>query len=246
MTAEHSVNAQAREEQPWWKTAVLYQIYPRSYQDSNGDGVGDLQGITARLPYIAELGATAIWISPFFESPMEDFGYDVTDHRAVDPLFGTVDDFETLVQRAHELGLKVLIDVVLSHVSDQHPWFAEARQKPGSRYEDCFVWAEPAADGGPPNNWLSVFGGPAWTFEPNRGQYYLHNFLSSQPDLNFHHEPVAEEALSVVKFWLDRGVDGFRLDTVNFYFHDKELRDNPPASFIDTASVNADNPYGHF
>ena len=231
---------------PWWKSAVLYQIYPRSFMDSNGDGIGDLAGITARLPYVADLGATAIWISPFFKSPMEDFGYDVSDHRAVDPLFGSLDDFDSLIAKAHDLGLKVLIDVVLSHVSEQHPWFESARQGKGSDYEDCFVWAEPGPDGGPPNNWLSVFGGPAWTFEPNRGQYYLHNFLASQPDLNFHHKPVADEALSVVEFWLERGVDGFRLDTVNFYFHDEGLRNNPPATFIDTASVNADNPYGHF
>jgi alpha-glucosidase len=231
---------------PWWKTAVIYQVYPRSYQDSSGDGVGDLAGITERLPYIADLGATAIWISPFFKSPMEDFGYDVTDHCAVDPLFGTIEDFERLITRAHELGLKILIDLVLSHVSEQHAWFESARQHIGAEWEECFVWASPAEDGGPPNNWLSVFGGPAWTFEPRRGQYYLHNFLTSQPDLNFHHPRVQEDALSIVKFWLERGVDGFRLDTVNFYFHDQELRDNPKAAYIDTDSVNADNPYGHF
>ena len=230
----------------WWKTAVLYQIYPRSFQDSNGDGVGDLRGIFDRLPYIADLGFTAIWISPFFESPMQDFGYDVSNHRAIDPLFGSLDDFDALVERAHAVGLQVLIDLVLSHVSDQHAWFSASREARGAAYEECFVWADPAPDGGPPNNWLSVFGGPAWTFEPARNQYYLHNFLSSQPDLNYHNEVVQAEALDIAKFWLDRGVDGFRIDTVNFLFHDRQLRDNPKASKVDTESVTADNPYGHY
>ncbi len=240
---------QARPEQPvdkdWWRGAVIYQIYPRSFQDSNGDGIGDLAGIIHRLPYIADLGADAIWISPFFTSPMLDFGYDVSDYRDVDPMFGTLGDFDALLERAHELGLKVMIDLVLSHTSDQHPWFKESRTSGENAKSDWYVWADAKPDGGPPTNWLSIFGGPAWEWDGERMQYYLHNFLKEQPDLNFHNPEVQDALLDVVRFWLDRGVDGFRLDTINFYFHDPKLRDNPallPGDRND-AIAPAVNPY---
>jgi len=227
----------------WWKKGVIYQIYPRSFQDHDGDGVGDLKGIEQRLDYLHALGVTAIWISPFFQSPMKDFGYDIHNHRAVDPLFGSLDDFDNLIEKAHHRGIRVLIDLVLSHTADTHPWFESARQSKTSEWGDCYVWADPKENGDPPNNWLSIFGGSAWTFEPKRGQYYLHNFLDSQPDLNFHCEAVQKEALSIARWWLERGVDGFRLDTVNFYFHDRQLRDNPLAAHPDDQVVSLDNPY---
>ena len=213
--------------EPWWRGAVLYQIYPRSFLDSNGDGIGDLAGITTKLDYIAELGVDGIWLSPFFRSPMKDFGYDVSDYRDVDPIFGTLADFDALLARAHALGLKVIIDQVYSHTSDEHPWFVESAQARDGLKSDWYVWADPKSDGTPPNNWLSVFGGPAWTWGARRRQYYLHNFLSQQPDLNFHHHEVQEAVLDVARFWLDRGVDGFRVDVVNYYLHDHALRDNP-------------------
>ena len=212
----------------WWRGSVTYQVYPRSFQDSNGDGIGDLPGITQRLDHIAKLGADAVWLSPIFKSPMADMGYDVSDYTDVDPLFGSLDDFDALVARAHELGLKVIIDQVISHSSDQHPFFKESRASRDNDRSDWYVWAEAKPDGSPPNNWLSVFGGSAWEWDSRRRQYYLHNFLPSQPDLNFHNPAVQDWALSVLRFWLDRGVDGFRLDTVNYYFHDDKLRDNGP------------------
>jgi alpha-glucosidase len=208
---------------------VIYQIYPRSFADSNGDGIGDLAGITAHLDHVASLGVDAIWLSPFFTSPMRDFGYDVADFRDVDPIFGTLADFDALIARAHALGLRVIIDQVYSHSSDQHPWFRESRASRDNPRADWYVWADPRPDGSPPNNWQSVFGGPAWTWDARRGQYYFHNFLREQPDLNFHNPQVQDAALATAKFWLDRGVDGFRLDALNFSMHDPELRDNPPA-----------------
>jgi alpha-glucosidase len=214
---------------PWWKGAVTYQIYPRSFLDSNGDGIGDLPGITQRLDYVASLGVDAIWLSPFFTSPMKDFGYDVADYRGVDPVFGTLADFDALIARAHALGLKVVIDQVYSHTSDEHAWFRESRSSRTNARADWYVWADPKPDGTPPNNWQSVFGGPAWTWDARRGQYYLHNFLSSQPQLHVHVEAVQAELLDTARFWLDRGVDGFRLDAINFAMHDPALRDNPPA-----------------
>ncbi|MFN4153364.1 MAG: alpha-amylase family glycosyl hydrolase [Paracoccaceae bacterium] len=231
----------------WWRGAVIYQIYPRSYQDSNGDGIGDLNGITARLEHIAGLGADAIWISPFFTSPMKDFGYDVSDYCDVDPMFGTLSDFDALMARANELGLKVMIDLVLSHTSDQHPWFKESRRDRTNPRADWYVWAEPKSDGTPPNNWLAIFGGSSWQWDARREQYYLHNFLTSQPDLNLHHEPVQEALLDVVRFWLERGVHGFRLDTINFYFADKYLRDNPPLpkALRNDSIAPGVNPYNH-
>lgn len=234
-------------EAPWWRGAVIYQIYPRSFQDSNGDGVGDLPGITARLDYIADLGVDAIWISPFFKSPMADYGYDIADFRDVDPVFGTLGDFDVLLQRAHDLGLKVMIDQVPSHTSIEHPWFQESRQSRDNPKADWYVWADPRDDGTPPNNWLSIFGGPAWHWEPRRGQYYLHNFLAEQPDLDFHHPEVADAVLDHLRFWLDRGVDGFRLDSINFCFHDKLLRDNPakPADQRTGRGFSPDSPYAY-
>ncbi len=212
----------------WWRDAVIYQIYPRSFQDDDGDGIGDLKGITRRLDHVAGLGADAIWLSPIFNSPMKDMGYDVSDYRDIDPLFGTLADFDAVVATAHDLGLRVMIDLVLSHTSDQHPWFRESRKDRSNARADWYVWADPNPDGTPPNNWPSVFGGPAWEWEPQRRQYYLHNFLAEQPDLNMWNRDVQNALLDAMRFWLERGVDGFRLDTVNYYFHDQRLRDNPP------------------
>ena len=231
--------------QPWWRGAAIYQIYPRSFADSNGDGIGDLNGITARLPYVASLGVDAIWLSPFYTSPMLDFGYDVSNYRDVDPMFGSIGDFDALVERAHDLGIRVIVDLVISHSSDQHPWFKESRSSRDNPRAGWYVWADAKPDGSPPNNWLSIFGGPAWEWDGQRMQYYLHNFLSQQPDLNFHNPDVRKAVLDVTRFWLDKGVDGFRMDTVNFYFCDAELRDNPPlpdASRSDKIAPSV-NPY---
>jgi alpha-glucosidase len=214
----------------WWRGASIYQIYPRSFADSDGDGVGDLPGITAKLDYVASLDVDAIWVSPFFTSPMRDFGYDVADYCDVDPIFGTLADFDVLVAKAHDLGLKVIIDQVYAHTSDQHAWFAESRSSQDNAKADWYVWADAKPDGSPPSNWQSVFGGPAWTWDARRGQYYLHNFLKEQPQINGHNPEVQDALLATAKFWLDRGVDGFRVDAINFLMHDPELRDNPPAN----------------
>ncbi|HEX8937051.1 MAG TPA: alpha-glucosidase [Sphingomicrobium sp.] len=229
MLAESKEQARPATVHEWWRGAAIYQIYPRSFADSNGDGVGDLPGITARLDHVASLGVDAIWLSPFFTSPMRDFGYDVADYCNVDPVFGTLEDFDALVERAHALKLKVIIDQVYSHSSDQHPWFQESRSSRNVPKADWYVWADAKIDGAPPNNWQSVFGGPAWQWDARRGQYYLHNFLPGQPDLNVHHPAVQDALLAVARFWLDRGVDGFRIDAINFAMHDPDLRDNPPA-----------------
>ena len=213
----------------WWRGAAIYQIYPRSFADANGDGVGDLAGITAHLDYVASLGVDAIWLSPFYTSPMRDFGYDIADYCDVDPVFGTIADFDALIARAHALGLKVIVDPVYAHTSDQHAWFAISRASRQNPRADWYVWADAKPDGAPPNNWQSVFGGPAWTWDARRGQYYMHNFLSSQPQLNGHNPAVQDALLDVARFWLDRGVDGFRVDAINFSMHDPELTDNPPA-----------------
>ena len=230
----------------WWRGATIYQIYPRSFQDTNGDGIGDLPGIIERLDYVASLGVDAVWISPFFKSPMADFGYDIADYRDVDPIFGTLADFDRLIARAHAVGLKVMVDQVPSHTSDQHAWFQESRQSRYNAKADWYVWADARGDGTPPNNWLSIFGGVAWTWEPRRGQYYLHNFLKNQPDLNFHNPEVRQATLDNMRFWLDRGVDGLRLDAINFCFHDAKLRDNPPRPPNERRArgFNAENPYG--
>jgi len=215
----------------WWETGVIYQIYPRSFQDSNGDGVGDLAGITSRLDYLRNtLGVDAIWISPIFPSPMADFGYDVSDYTDVDPIFGTLADADELIARAHDLGLRVIIDWVPNHSSDQHPWFLESRSDRTNPKRDWYTWKDPGTDEGPPNNWLSVFGGPAWTLDERTGQYYLHSFLSEQPDLNWRNLDVEAAMLDTLRFWLDRGVDGFRIDTAHFMMKDPQFRDNPPFS----------------
>jgi alpha-glucosidase len=230
--------------QDWWRGAALYQIYPRSFYDSNADGIGDLKGITKKISVIKDLCINGIWVSPFFTSPMNDFGYDVSDYKNVDPIFGTLDDFDALVAKCDEHAIKVIIDLVLSHTSDQHPWFKTSRASRENEKADWYVWADPKEDGTPPNNWLSVFGGSSWEWDTSRRQYYLHNFLTSQPDLNFHNGEVQNAVLDVARFWLDRGVHGFRLDTVNYYFHDLKLRSNPPAKVSGANTVPSVNPYG--
>lgn len=211
----------------WWRGAILYQIYPRSFFDANGDGIGDLAGITQKLDYIASLGVDAIWISPFFKSPMRDFGYDVSDYRAVDPIFGNNEDFYALIRAAHERGLKVIVDMVMAHTSDQHPWFKESRQSRTNSKADWYVWADPKPDGTAPNNWLSVFGGSVWQWEARRRQYYLHHFVRGQPNLNWQNPEVAAAMFEEIRFWLDAGVDGLRLDAITTLSHDPELRNNP-------------------
>ncbi len=211
----------------WWQKAVLYQVYPRSFQDSNGDGVGDLPGIIERLPYLAELGVDALWLSPIFVSPMADFGYDISDYTAIDPLFGSMGDFDALVAAAHRLGLKVLLDFVPNHTSNKHPWFAESRASRQSAKRDWYIWRNGAANGGPPNNWLSEFGGSAWQYDEATDQYYYHAFLASQPDLNWRHAEVRTAMHETMRFWLRRGVDGFRVDVMWHLIKDEAFRDNP-------------------
>jgi alpha-glucosidase len=234
-------------EKMWWRGAVIYQIYPRSFYDSNQDGIGDLPGIINKLDYIASLGIDAIWISPFFKSPMKDFGYDISDYRDVDAIFGTLADFDQLIAKAHERNIKIMIDQVLSHTSDQHQWFIDSREDQSNDKSDWYVWADAKEDGTAPNNWLSIFGGSGWTWEPRRQQYYLHNFLTSQPDLNFHQPQVRKAVLDNVEFWLKRGVDGFRLDAINFCFHDAQLRDNPakPKALRQSIGFDEKNPYAY-
>src|SRR5918994_1015648 len=212
---------------PWWQTAIIYQIYPRSFQDSNGDGVGDLRGIIRRLPYLAELGVDAVWLSPIFPSPMADFGYDICDYTNIDPLFGTLKDFHELRESAHALGLKLLLDLVPNHTSDQHPWFVESRSSRDSPKRDWYIWRDPAPDGGPPNNWISDFGGSSWEWDETSGQYYLHAFLKEQPDLNWRNPEVRAAMLDVMRFWFDRGVDGFRIDVLWHLIKAEGLPDNP-------------------
>ncbi len=213
----------------WWQNAVIYQINVLSFMDSDGDGLGDLNGVIQQLDYIASLGVDAIWLCPFYESPLRDFGYDVTNLKTVDPRFGSLNDFDHLLQLAHMLGLKVILDAVWNHTSNRHPWFQESRQDRQNPKADWYVWADPQPDGSPPNNWLSALtGDSAWTWSPERQQFYFHNFLASQPDLNWHNPQVVEAILERAEFWLDRGVDGLRLDAANYLLHDPELRDNPP------------------
>ena len=211
----------------WWKRGVVYQIYPRSFQDTNGDGVGDLSGICERLDYLTWLGVDALWISPIYPSPMADFGYDVRDYCDVDPLFGSLGDFDRLVAAAHARGLKVILDFVPNHTSDRHPWFVESRSSSQNPKRDWYIWRDGGADGTPPNNWMSQFGGPAWTLDGSTGQYYLHSFLREQPDLNWRNAQVRAAMNDVLRFWLDRGVDGFRVDVIWLLIKDAGLRDNP-------------------
>ncbi len=214
--------------EPWWKSGIVYQVYPRSFQDSDGDGIGDLKGITGRLPYLAGLGVDAVWISPIFPSPMADFGYDVSDYCGVDPIFGELADLDALVARAHELGLKVILDFVPNHTSEQHPWFVESRSSRASPRRDWYIWRDPAPGGGPPNNWLAHFGGSAWEWDEASGQYYYHAYLKQQPDLNWRNPAVRAAMKDVLRFWMRRGVDGFRIDVLWHLIKDAAFRDNPP------------------
>ncbi|HRA46961.1 MAG TPA: alpha-amylase family glycosyl hydrolase [Thermomicrobiales bacterium] len=214
---------------PWWKRGVIYQVYPRSFQDSNGDGTGDLRGITSRLDYVSWLGVSAIWISPFYPSPMADFGYDVSDYCAVDPLFGTLADFDALLTEAHARDIRVIVDFVPNHTSDQHPWFLESRASKDNPKRDWYFWRDAKPDGTLPNNWLAHFGGPMWTLDEATGQYYLHSFLPQQPDLNWRNPEVKAAMLDALRFWLDKGVDGFRFDVAHNIMKDPNLADNPPA-----------------
>ncbi len=211
----------------WWQKGVIYQVYPRSFQDSNGDGVGDLNGIAQRLDHLARLGVDAVWISPIFPSPMADFGYDVSDYCAIHPLFGSLADFDALLKAAHDRGLKLILDFVPNHTSDRHPWFQESRSSKTNRRRDWYVWRDPKPDGSPPNNWESEFGGPAWSFDEATGQYYYHAYLSEQPDLNWRNPEVEQAMGDVLRFWFDRGVDGFRVDAIHHLHEDEEFRDNP-------------------
>ena len=231
---------------PWWKTAVVYQIYPRSFADTNGDGVGDLEGVRAHLDHLQWLGVDAIWLSPFYRSPMDDFGYDVSDYCDVDPLFGTLGDFDARVADAHRRGLKVLVDWVPNHTSDQHPWFTESRASRASAKRDWYVWRDPAPGGGPPNNWVAAFtNAPAWTLDETTGQYYLHLFLPSQPDLNWRNPEVVLAMHDVLRFWLDRGVDGFRMDVIHAIGKDPRLPDDAPELVGLPHSVLNNDPSTH-
>jgi alpha-glucosidase len=212
----------------WWERGIIYQIYPRSFMDSNGDGVGDLGGIRNKLDYLQWLGVDAIWISPIYPSPMADFGYDISNYTDIDPIFGTLNDFDALLADAHDRGLKVLLDYVPNHTSDQHPWFLDSRSSRDSAKRDWYIWRDPKAGGGPPNNWLSNFGGGAWKWDEKTGQYYYHAFLKEQPDLNWRNPELQGAMLKVLRFWLDRGVDGFRVDVMHHLAKDTEFRDNPP------------------
>ncbi len=212
---------------PWWQRAVFYQVYPRSFMDTNGDGVGDLPGVLARLDYLVSLGIDAIWISPFYPSPMADFGYDISSYTDVDPLFGTLDDFDRLLEAAHAKGVKLIVDFVPNHTSSLHPWFLESRSARTSEKRDWYIWRDPAPGGGPPNNWLSVFGGSAWEYDARTGQYYYHAFLKEQPDLNWRNPALRSAMLDVMRFWLARGVDGFRIDVLWHLIKDEQFRDEP-------------------
>ena len=232
------------DDKEWWRGAVIYQIYPRSYSDSNSDGIGDLPGIISKLDYVASLGVDAIWVSPFFKSPMKDFGYDISDYRDVDPIFGSLDDFRHLLKEAHARGLKIILDQVWSHTSDQHDWFKESRMDKTNAKNDWYIWADCKPDGTPPNNWLSIFGGPAWTWDTRRQQYYCHHFLSSQPALNLWNPKVRETILNTARFWLDMGIDGFRLDVINCALSHPELKDNPvrPHNAAPPTDMSSANP----
>lgn len=212
----------------WWQEGVIYQVYPRSYQDSNNDGIGDINGLISRLDYLQWLGITIIWLSPVYPSPMKDFGYDISDYTGVHPLFGTTEDFDNLVQQMHKRNLKLVIDLVPNHTSDQHPWFLESRSSKDNPKRDWYIWRDAAEDGGVPNNWLSVFGGGAWEWDEHTRQYFYHAFLKEQPDLNYRNPEVQEALLNVMRYWLDKGVDGFRVDVMWHMIKDEQLRDNPP------------------
>jgi len=216
------------DDRAWWRHGIFYQVYPRSFQDSDGDGVGDLKGITARLPHIASLGVDAVWLSPIFTSPMADFGYDIADYRGIDPLFGSMADFDELLAAAHGCGLKLILDLVPNHSSDRHPWFVESRASRDNPKRDWYIWRDAAPGGGVPNNWLSEFGGSAWEYDAATRQYYYHAFLKEQPDLNWRNAEVREAIFEVMRFWLAKGVDGFRVDVIWHLIKDDAFRDDPP------------------
>ena len=213
---------------PWWERGVIYQIYPRSFQDSDADGVGDLAGIESRLDYLAELGIDAIWLSPIFPSPMADFGYDIADYCDIDPVFGDLAGFDRLLAAVHARGLRLLLDFVPNHSSDQHPWFVESGGSRKNPKRDWYIWRDPAPDGGPPNNWISDFGGSSWEWDETTGQYYMHTFLKEQPELNWRHDDLRAAMLDHLRFWFDRGVDGFRVDVSYRVMKDPQFRNNPP------------------
>jgi alpha-glucosidase len=223
----------------WWQSGILYQIYPLSFQDGNGDGIGDLPGIRRRLDYLASLNINGIWLSPIFPSPMRDFGYDVADYTGIHPWFGTLEDFDSLLDDLHARGMKLILDLVPNHTSDRHPWFLESRGSRDNPRRDWYLWRDPAPDGGPPNNWLSFFGGPAWTSDEATGQYYLHQFTPEQPELNLRNPAVLEALRDAMRFWLDRGVDGFRVDVPWLLIKDAEFRDEP-----DNPAWNGLDPHG--
>ena len=212
---------------PWWQGSFGYQIYIRSFADSNNDGYGDFEGIRSKIPYLKDLGIDFLWITPFYPSPMADWGYDVAEYCDIDPTFGNLDDFDALVEQAHESGIKIVADLVPNHTSDQHKWFKEARKGPENEFRDYYIWKDPAPDGGPPNNWVAYFGGPAWTFDETSGQYYMHLFLPEQPDLNWRNPKILEEFDQILRFWLERGVDGFRIDVAGGLMKDEQFRSNP-------------------
>lgn len=227
----------------WWQKGIIYQIYPRSYQDSNGDGIGDLPGIIQRLDYVKNLGVEAIWLSPIFPSPMHDFGYDISDYTAIHPIFGSMADFDRLLTETHQRGLKLVLDLVPNHTSDEHAWFIESRSSRDNPKRDWYIWRDPAPDGGPPNNWLSMFGGPAWTFDAKTGQYYLHQFVKQQPELNYRNPQVLAAMLDTMRFWLDKGVDGFRVDVIWLMLKDDQFRDEPPNLAWDNLPLVLKQPY---
>ncbi len=233
----------------WFPGSVIYQIYPRSFYDTNNDGIGDLRGIIQKLGYLAgsenSLGVDAIWLSPFYLSPMIDFGYDVADHCAIDPVFGTMDDFDELIEKAHERNIKVILDFIPNHVSDQHKWFREARMSKNSKKRNWFVWRDLREDGAPPSNWLSVFGGSAWEFDATSKQYYLHTFLKQQPDLNWDNPEVRSAMKDIMKFWLNKGVDGFRVDSVCWLSKDEECRDDPINTDFDSRTHSSYDSLDH-
>ncbi|MFO7631289.1 MAG: alpha-amylase family glycosyl hydrolase [Caldilinea sp.] len=213
--------------QAWWQTSIIYQIYPRSFQDSNNDGIGDLPGILQRLDYVKSLNVGTVWLSPINPSPMHDFGYDVADYCAVHPMFGTLEDFDRLLEGVHARGMKLILDLVPNHTSDEHAWFQESRSSRDNPKRNWYIWRDPAPDGGPPNNWLSFFGGPAWTFDKTTGQYYMHQFVKQQPELNYRNPEVMQAMLDQMRFWLERGVDGFRVDVIWLMIKDALFRDEP-------------------
>jgi alpha-glucosidase len=225
----------------WWQDGIIYQIYPRSFQDTNGDGVGDIPGIIQRLDYLKWLGVTVIWLSPVYPSPMKDFGYDIADYTDIYPLFGTLKDFEHMTEEVHKRGMKLIIDLVPNHTSDKHPWFLASRSSKNDPKRDWYIWCDPALDGGPPNNWLSVFGGSAWEWDEHTKQYYYHAFLDSQPDLNYRNPEVVKAMKDVMRFWLDRGVDGFRVDVMWHMIKDVKLRDNPPNPAYESHMLSYDS-----